>query len=881
MRVSVKRSTFSRLGLVLLLCCLMAGCGGSKSGSNSPGGNGGNGSSGLQFTAPATSPALDEGQSISFTVNQPVTWSLQAKGNVQGTLTNKTSTSATYVAPVAGTLTSPDQVAVVATSTANPAQSATIAVDVNPAMTVLGSFSSNQSCQYDPTVGIGIPNGTAGVTYSNGGNLPHVTGGSAPYTWSVISGTLPAGLSLNWQPTPQPPSPSTAFLFGTPLSTGCSQVTVQIKDATGATAASTLNFMIIVPPPLKVQVPNYPDSYSGVPYPPTTISVSGGIPPYRAWSNGSAFLPPNMTITQSATNPAAAIISGVPTGFGDIANSGQVTVVDSQMPYPAVGSATLNIFQWPGLPANACMPAQSSLGGGAVTNPANLQGSYAFLLRGFDASGPVVMAGSFTADGSGNITGGVEDVMRTSGSQTAVAIASGSYSILQQNNSTNGIFEQSGCLALATSSGTTSFAISMGGCTIGVNSSTGSCNTNAQGTVGVYTTGRLIEFDDSTGTGTRASGIIRLQNSFQLEAGLNGMYAFGLSGWDFQGKRYAAAGSFTANSSNISSVAADVNDAGALNSALTGGSGSTTVDKTSGRGTLSLNVGSVSLSNLAVYVVSAHEALVASTGAPSATNPFVGGEAISTAGPFGVASLQNTHMFRTGGVASSGADPTIGVLQFDGNGSFTGAQFEDQAGTIGNTTLSGAYTVDKNTGRFLLAAPAQNQNVGDHPLVGYAIPVPASLTRQNCVVLASCVTGFLLSTDVTAQAGLLEFQTSNTPPPPPFSNLFVSGYYFYGTDETLSPATPLFAGAALTNPTGAHFTGIQSASYSNSNYCGQPGCVLLVPNETLTVSGAYSVNNQGIGSVGGETVAVTNGNVTFYIDESPLNQAPAVMVVEQ
>jgi len=33
--------------------------------------------------------------------------------------------------------------------------------------------------------------------------------------------------------------------------------------------------------------------------------------------------------------------------------------------------------------------------------------------------------------------------------------------------------------------------------------------------------------------------------------------------------------------------------------------------------------------------------------------------------------------------------------------------------------------------------------------------------------------------------------------------------------------------------------------------------------------------------VGGETVAVTNGNVIYYIDESPLNPHPSVTVVEQ
>lgn len=83
------------------------------------------------------------------------------------------------------------------------------------------------------------------------------------------------------------------------------------------------------------------------------------------------------------------------------------------------------------------------------------------------------------------------------------------------------------------------------------------------------------------------------------------------------------------------------------------------------------------------------------------------------------------------------------------------------------------------------------------------------------------------------------------------------------------------------NPNGSHYAGIQSASYANSSYCQQPGCAVLIPNETLSLTGSYAVNGNGTASIGGETVAVTNGNVTYYIDESPLNSHPTVMVVEQ
>jgi hypothetical protein len=52
-----------------------------------------------------------------------------------------------------------------------------------------------------------------------------------------------------------------------------------------------------------------------------------------------------------------------------------------------------------------------------------------------------------------------------------------------------------------------------------------------------------------------------------------------------------------------------------------------------------------------------------------------------------------------------------------------------------------------------------------------------------------------------------------------------------------------------------------------------------MPSQSLT--GTYSVNPNGTGTFGGGTTSVTNGNVTFYIDESPINLHPSIIVAEQ
>ncbi|HUO25741.1 MAG TPA: hypothetical protein VMU61_08745 [Candidatus Aquilonibacter sp.] len=865
------------VGLLFSLSLLMLGC--SSGSSNSNGGNGME--SGLHFTSPASAPAIDAGQSVTVTVNQPVTWSLQGVGKPPGSLGNETSTSATYTAPPGNNVTKTLQVTVVATLVSDATQTAAIGITINPLPAIRGTLSENTSCDYDPINQIGQSNGTVGAAYPNPGNgPPSVVGGTGPFTWKVSSGLLPVGLTLGSAAVVN--IPSEAYLYGTPTSAGCSQITLQLTDSTGATASSTTFYVIITPPPLKIQQPDYPDAFSSTPYPPTAFGVTGGAPPYRNWGllPGGDQLPGGMGLAADPQNSSAAVMSGAPVPCTFVTCrtfNPSVQVEDSQTPYPAYGSVTLNLFQWPALPADAC----NSAGGNSSLNNVNLQGSYAFLLRGFDSQGPVVMAGSFVADGAGNISGGVADIMRTTGSQTEDTISGGSYQIITQSTFL-APFEQAGCLMLTTSSGTTAFAVSMGGCSTGPDlTSGGACKNDAQGTPGVFTTGRLIEFDDSTGTGTRASGIVRRQDSAALSSGLSGRYAFGLSGWDSSGGRYAAAGSFSANSSSLGSVAADINDGGVLQSSLSGGTGTLTLDTTTGRAGATMSVGNTSLGNLAIYVVSAREAIVADTGTPGANNPIIGGEAISSSGTLSVTTLQNSHIFHTGGLADSGPDPNVGLLHFDGAGSFAGTQYEDQAGTIGTIPLSGAYSVDSTTGRFRVWATSPLQNVGDHPLVGYIIPISNTLTRQSCVQLASCVTGFLLSTDATVQAGQMEFQTPSVAPPPPFSNLFWTGYYFFGTDEMLDASTPLLAGVSSPNPTGSVYTGIQSASYPNSSYCMQPGCVLLIPNETIAASGVYSVSSNGSASIGGGTVAVTNGNVTFYIDESPINSHPSVIVLEQ
>jgi hypothetical protein len=959
----------------LLMCWMAVGCSSSNnssangSGSTTP-------PAGLQFTAPTAPPVIELStppQSVSLTVNQSVTWSYSngsGMGKPVGQLTNETATSATYVAPAStgtinciGQVNTPsttEQVVVTATSTSDTTQSTEIAIIIvenSPCIATRNSITAATATLGTQTYTACPPQGTPMLYGGNNGQLmqagtfaslqigdagfaaqPESAWGVAPFTWEISSGSLPTGMSLA-----PGTDTSNVYIEGTPVSAGCNTTgtTLQITDSTGATATQTYYF-VVLPKSLAVQVPAYPSSFNiaesgkvsasdpGVPYPPTALVASGGTPPY-VWSpdpTGQQTLAPGLNLNPSASSSNVAVISGTPAAGADGGSNLQSQqsglypslfyANDSQQPYPAVGVANLaNMAAVGVLPqpefcsaATAAPPVTGDPNG----VPANsyLQGSFAYLLRGFDANGPAVIAGSVTTDGQGNVTGGEEDITNSSGSQN-FTVTSGNYivgiSSFSPSNPGFAILLDSysrGCMTLNLNSAATgattatTFAFSLGGCS---NQNTENqlprtsdmacglmLNNETNVAAGYFTTGRIIEFDDVSGQGTRASGILRLQDTTSFSGGMSGPYAFGLSGWDFSAGHYALAGSLQASGSGLSAVAADIDDAGTLSSSLTGGSGTLTIPDANGRSTGSLSVGQATY-DLALYTVGKNEMLVVSTDALSQSHPIIGGEALTTASSFSNVSLQNSQMFHIGGIAPSGPDVSIGVLAFDGVSSFSGTVYEDQAATLGTTSVSGAYAVNATTGRTIFTSQTNPQNpLGAHAFVGYVIPTPANFTRTGCSNPESCITGFLVGTDSTAQDGVLEFQVPVVGPPPPFNNRYVEGDYAYGTDEILDQDTPSLEGNALPLPNSSSTTSgsfapsvntpgeVEDVDFGSLGYCSVSTCFLL-PSETFT--GSYTINANGTGTFGGGTVSVTNGNVTFYIDESPVNSHPSVIVMEQ
>lgn len=937
-----RRKVFFLSIFLALSCWLVTSCSSSSGPTGTSTGTGGG--SGLQLT-PSSTPFVEltpsGSVSVSVSANESVTWSVQTTtgyGHPLGASVSPTTgnaTTFTYTTTAQSCSGAPTaQFEVVATAATTPPQSAILPIRIAqsppclaPVSFAAGGQSYTANC---PPAGTVITPSSAQLEGQNGAYTQQTTisvyesngtpFGVPPFTWT-LTGSLPDGLSLTTST-----DTTSVTILGTPTSVGCTQFQLQVTDATGAMSCPlptgtagcqpgpTPFIFVVLPSPLTVKSPVLPFSYDGTPYPPISLQVSGGVPPYT-WSEAvNETLPPGLNLSSTA-NSAFVEVSGTPNvgdsdnynGAGS-PNDGEyptlLQVNDSQLPYPAIGTAALNSMFDALLPPACSSSAQSlsitpstengGVGSVGVSAANYLQGPYAFMLRGFDGKQPTVIAGSLTFNSENGTVSGEEDITQGSSSAQAITVT-GTYSV--------GIFPTAiptassynrGCVTLTTSAGSSmTFDFSLGDCSNNytegeaITTSDNACGMtqNAQGenqAAGVFTSGRLMVADDGTGESAQISGFLRAQNSSSFGAGLSGPYAFGLGGWDSSGGHYAMAGSVQASSGNFTSAAADIDDAGSLGTQLTGGSGTVGAADPNGRVSATLSVGQANF-NLALYMIGGGDAFVVTTGPLGANNPLLTGEALSTASSFSSTSLENTQMLAMGGLAAPGPDVSIGLLSFS-LGAVTGTIYQDQAGTLGTTAVSAAYTVDPSTGRTPFSTPESGQTLGAHEFVAYLIPPSATLTHTNCKYEAACVTGFIVGTDSTAQDGVLEFQIAANGPPPPFTNRYLLGDFVYGTVENLDSTSAsfegdVFAAPSATNTTGGSLGGTSLAFYQDSSYCLPSACPLLIPSETFT--GSYTINTAGIGTFGGgAVVSVNNGNVTFYIDESSVNTHPSIVVAE-
>ncbi len=396
----------------------------------------------------------------------------------------------------------------------------------------------------------------------------------------------------------------------------------------------------------------------------------------------------------------------------------------------------------------------------APADLAKLTGPYAFLFNGGDPGGAVVIAGSFTADGNGNITGGLEDISRVSGVITSVSFT-GTYTVGAENLG-------SMTLTSTTPAVTSTFGFALGGFA-----------------TGVATKGRF----QGTFARAGADGVGQLEKQDPAgfsAAAVSGPYVLGFEGVNDTGGRFVVAGRFDANGvAALTNGQVDANSAGTLinKASMTG---AYTV-AASGRGTAALAItGVINPVNVSFYVVSRKKLFAMQTDARSATVIGVLSGTIKeqSGGPFLVSSLSGNAVVALQGVSGTGTSVLVGQATANGAGSLSGVTDQNDAGVIVlNQTFSGTYSVD-----------ADGLGRGTLTITGDPKVKTIYFEKPNKV--------FIMDTNTGAQFGVAEAQAAG-----PFSNASVSGNYFFGDLPSPVSTGDSFSGrCGVLTANGAGFT---------------------------------------------------------------------------
>ena len=684
-------------------------------------------------------------------------------------------------------------------SSAGCISSVNCAITGTPTTTGTSNFTvkvadSTQPTSLTQTLGLSITvNGALTITTTSplsGGNVGtqynatvNATGGLQPYAWSITGGSLPPGLALN-------SNGGNVNINGTPTTTGTYNFTIQVIDNENPQVSVSQNLSIIIESaaPLTIQTTTLPGASEGWAYN-TSLQANGGVQPY-SWSITSGTLPAGLSLISNSGNEnitgTATTVTGTPTP------SFTITVTDSD---------------------NVSTSASVSIAVTNCPNNANFKGNYAMLLQGWSdsASGEVYtgMAGSFVADGAGNITQGMEDFNDPSDGYSPGTFTGNSYCVAPDNLGFMTIGSGSNSRTLA-------FSLQSGG------------------------NGNIIFYDASTGF--QGSGVLLKQttSAFSL-AQITGPYALELIGADMQGGRYGMGGVFTANgTANLTNGELDMNDSGLFNNGngpsnpLSFSSNDLTL-AANGRGTVGLNVPGLGTLNFAFYVVNASQLLLVETDPIGTNNSLLTGQILqqipTQGGAFNNASLNGVSVIELQGMGGS-PEATAGFVTTDGAGTFSINADQNQGGTMGTLCASGSYSVSSN-GRMTLSSftPCGGGGGG-----GNNNPVFYVVAKNQTLVVG---------TDGSVTFGTMVPQTGSN-----FTFTSLDGNYLGGTQQPV--ASNVKAQVIQIDADGAgNVTGIEDQTKNCGSGCGGP--------ESDTFAGTYTVSSNG------KVTLNANGVVQAYI----------------
>jgi hypothetical protein len=401
------------------------------------------------------------------------------------------------------------------------------------------------------------------------------------------------------------------------------------------------------------------------------------------------------------------------------------------------------------LAAGAALWSAACGGSGTIATPpppvgkftlASLKGQYAFVTNGESFTGTTVVSlartGSFTADGMGNITAGIEDVNAAGAPSLAQQITGGNYTVNADGR---------GTLTLQVAQTSINFGITLTSINDGlmIDETTISNQSN----------------QSSTGSGN----FIKQNSSSFAIASITGTYVFDFSGQDATPAPESIVGQFAVSGGPITTGVEDVNDNGSFTTAA-GVTGSFFVDNLTPISSFGRGIAQINGEQYAFYIVDGTRVrLLSITGGAMLTGDAV---AQSNTVPTNVSSLNSSFVFIVAGSSGNGGITRVG--RFTANGSAV-------TNVLVDTNNSGHAIPTNTTNNASISLDAANPGRGT---VTFTDPNFASAPFKFVFYLSSPTQGVLQETTtnngaaVVVTDGTIAAQTGS-----PFTSGNISGTY--------------------------------------------------------------------------------------------------------
>jgi hypothetical protein len=566
----------------------------------------------------------------------PYTWSISA-GTLPAALTLNASTGVISGTPTTtGPSTFTGKVTDSAAGTATAALSITIDADLTITTTSL-------------------PGGSIGSAYSS---TVQASGGVQPYTWSITSGSLPAGLSIN---------SSSGAISGTPTANGTSTFTVTVADSESPNLKVNANLSIAI----------------GSASCPNNSSLTGN---YAMLLNGWS----------SATTATAAVGSFAADGAGNI-SSGSLDLND-QTNGPASGTftgkycvgsnnlATINLTYGGALSGSDTFAAALNSSGSNGTiifydnsdrkasgllrqqdtsafSTGKIKGNYTFGFVGASggAGGRYAVAGAFDANGSGSLSGFYDSDAYGSGPVSNETLSSNDFSVA------------------STGRGTATITFTGGN--------------NLKFVFYVVSASEMLAMEDDSAGDSLLAGQVLQQTSSITEASLNGTGVIEVESLGGGITVSATAGLIVTNGAGTIALTTDQNLAGAMSTQSESGTYSAS---SNGRVTLSMS----GVSNPPVlYMIGQNQAFVVGTDNYTVDFGMVQPQSGSN---FNASSLTGAYLGGSLQPVNANVNDEIDAVQADGKGNLS--ETSESNGSAGTSTgsLTATYAVSPN-GRVIVS----------------------------------------------------------------------------------------------------------------------------------------------------------------------------------